>query len=128
MSISGADPARSAYSALFVLGGSAAQGWLELSTPLGVMLAQVQWHASGASVLAQGQTRHYPDMATLTTELTGTALPLAALFAWLRGEAVQEDGWQPDLSDWPHGRLRAQRLQPAAQLRLALDEAPARAE
>lgn len=126
VSVSGTDTGRGAYSAVFVLSGNAAQGRLDLSTTLGVTLAQVQWDGDGARVRAQGQNQHYPDMASLTAALTGTALPLAALFAWLRGEPVQEDGWLPDLSDWAQGRLRAQRLEPAAQLRLVLDDAPGR--
>lgn len=126
VSVSGTDAGRGAYSAVFVLSGNAAQGRLDLSTALGVTLAQVQWDGEGARVRAQGQNQHYPDMSSLTAALTGTALPLAALFAWLRGEPVQEDGWLPDLSDWAQGRLRAQRLEPAAQLRLVLDEPPGR--
>lgn len=125
VSVNGA-AAEQNFSAAFVLSGNARQGQLLLSSALGVSVAEVQWDAQGARVQSQGQTRQYDSMAELTAALTGAALPLAALFAWLRGDPVMEAGWQPDLREWAHGRVRAQRHAPweSASLRVVLDEPP----
>ena len=72
-------------SAAFELQGDARIGRLNLSTPLGSMVAQARW-APGSVVLAtpQGETS-YDDLDALTREVLGESLPLAALFDWLRG-------------------------------------------
>ena len=77
-------PARS-VSAAFELRGDAGHGRLDLSTPLGSVLAQARW-APGSVVLAtpQGDTR-YEDLDALTSAVLGESLPVAALFDWLRG-------------------------------------------
>lgn len=109
------------WSAAFDLEGNAAQGTLRLYTPLGQTLATVGWTADGAW-LDRGESAptRYPDLATLTAELTGAALPVAALFDWLAGVGRDVPGWRVDLTDHAAGRLRAQRLAPppAADLRL----------
>ena len=71
--------------ATFELLGSANSGQLNLSTPLGSVLAQARW-APGQVVLVtpKGET-NYPDLDALTRELLGEGLPVAALFDWLRG-------------------------------------------
>ena len=77
-------PARS-VSAAFELRGDAGRGRLDLSSPLGSVLAQARW-APGSVVLAtpQGDTR-YEDLDALTSAVLGESLPVAALFDWLRG-------------------------------------------
>ena len=77
-------PARS-VSAAFELRGDAGNGRLDLSTPLGSVLAQARW-APGSVVLAtpQGDTR-FDDLDALTAAVLGDSLPVAALFDWLRG-------------------------------------------
>lgn len=72
-------------SAGFELRGDPQVGRLNLSTPLGNVLAQARW-APGAVVLAtpQGETS-YADLDALTREVLGESLPVAALFDWLRG-------------------------------------------
>ena len=64
------------------------------------------------------------DMAVLTQALTGTPLPLEALFDWLRGQATPASGWAVDLSAHAEGRLIAQRREPlpTAELRLRLHD------
>ena len=76
-----------------------------------------------ARLVRGDEVRLYPDMTSLTTELTGTALPMAVLFDWLRGLSTALDGWEVDLSAWPAGRLSARRTQPlpATSLTLLLD-------
>jgi outer membrane lipoprotein LolB len=115
------DPPQS-WTAGFELSGSALAGDLQLSSPLGNRLAEVRWSASGAE-LQQGErlTRHL-SLDSLTSELGGTALPVAALFDWLQGRQAPVSGWEADLSRQPEGRIVARRLQPlpGAELRLVL--------
>ena len=56
----------------------------------------------------------------VTSEISGTARPVAALFGWLRGESTGTDGWTVDLSQQPQGRITARRITPlpSAELRL----------
>ncbi len=72
-------------SAAFELLGSPRAGRLNLSTPLGSMLAQARW-APGSVVLATPQgEKNFADLDSLTSEVLGESLPVAALFDWLRG-------------------------------------------
>ena len=111
------------FSAGFSLSGGPQAGELSLTSPLGSTLAVMQWQP-GQAVLRQGeQTRHYVSLDALAAEVTGTALPVRALFAWLRGLPQAVEGWEADLSRLPDGRLLARRLAPppAAELRVVLD-------
>jgi len=89
------DASAQSFSAGFELQGSPQAGELTLFNPLGNVMAQLQWRPG---------------------------LPIAALFGWLKGEAVQATGWQADLSALGQGRLTATRHTPAPQtiLRVAL--------
>lgn len=72
-------------SATFELQGDPRVGRLNLSTPLGSVLAQARW-APGSVVLVTSQgERQFPDLDALTGEILGESLPVAALFDWLRG-------------------------------------------
>jgi outer membrane lipoprotein LolB len=71
--------------AAFELQGSAQAGRLNLSTPLGSVIAQARW-APGSVVLATPQgERRFDDLDALTREVLGESVPVAALFDWLRG-------------------------------------------
>lgn len=112
------------FSAGFELQGDSEAGEMQLFSPLGSTVATLRWQADGGAQWQRGeQLRHYPDMAELSADLTGTALPLASLFDWLQGRATAVDGWQVDLSQHASGKLQAQRLQPtpSAQLRLVFE-------
>lgn len=121
-------PAR-AISAGFELTGDAQRGSLVLSGPLGTTAAQASW-APGVAVLHSGSsaTRH-ADLDSLGQAALGEALPMAALFDWLRGRAwagapsqprtdgqpgFLQLGWQIDLSRWSDGALEAVRPAPPA--------------
>ena len=61
---------------------------------------------------------------SLAQQATGTELPVAALFDWLRGTATAAPGWDADLSQLPEGRLLARRMAdsaPAVELRILLE-------
>lgn len=109
-----------AYAGGFELRGSALQGELRLSTPLGQALAEVRWDASGAELRRGQQLTRRGNLDELTHDLAGTALPVAAMFDWLHGRDTRVDGWEADLSRHAEGRIMARRSQPApaAQLRL----------
>lgn len=111
-------------SAAFELLGNADRGSLRLISPLGTTLAEAQWTPQDAIWRSATETRHFANMDQLSMQLVGTALPLAALFDWLQARPTSAQGWEADLQDMPHGRLRAQRTQPepAAQLRIVLEQ------
>lgn len=112
------------FSATFELTGNAETGELALYNPLGSTLAVLDW-APGSATLREGQqTRSYGSLEELVRQATGTAIPVAALFDWLRGTDTAVPGWRADLSQLAHGRLTAWRSTPApaAELRLVLDQ------
>jgi outer membrane lipoprotein LolB len=81
--IDGAAPR--AVNAGFELQGDPHAGRLDLSTPLGGMLARARW-APGIVVLATPQgERRFADLDALTASVLGESLPVAAMFDWLRG-------------------------------------------
>lgn len=108
----------------FELQGSAAQGELLLLSPIGTTLAKLSWTPTTARLEQAGQSVQSNSLSSLSERLTGTALPVTALFEWLAGRPASEPGWQADLSGHAQGRLLAQRSQPApaAALRIVLDQ------
>ncbi|WP_295551657.1 lipoprotein insertase outer membrane protein LolB [Limnohabitans sp. Rim8] len=116
------DPPES-LSAGFELQGSAKAGEMVLLSPIGTTLARLDWTPQGAH-LAQGQQQvSSPSLQKLGARLTGTELPIAALFEWLAGRPAEAPGWQVDLSAHAQGRISAERREPSpgAVLRIALD-------
>ena len=111
------------WSASFELQGSAEQGQMTLLSPIGTTLARLSWTPQ-AAWLEQGQDKtESSNLQSLSQRLTGTDLPIAALFQWLEGKAADVPGWQVDFSARPEGRLTARRSTPApeAVLRVLLD-------
>jgi outer membrane lipoprotein LolB len=111
------------WSASFELQGSAEQGQLVLLSPIGTTLARLSWTPQSA-LLEQGQDKTASNsLQSLSQRLTGTDLPIAALFEWLAGNAADAPGWQVDLSAHSQGRLTARRNTPAPEtvLRILLD-------
>ena len=121
------EPAHS-LSASFELSGTPQHGRLDMNTPLGSTVARARW-SPDAVVLdtPQGQTRH-ATLDEMTRAVVGEALPVSALFDWLRGRpwrgavsvaAVAPEpagfsqlGWQVDLSRFDEARLIARRASP----------------
>ena len=80
----GTQPARS-VSAGFELIGAGDRGRLNLTSPLGTVVARADWSPRDVRLItSDGETR-YVDLDTLTREMLGESLPVAALFDWLRG-------------------------------------------
>lgn len=110
------------FSAGFELQGSPEAGTLSLLNPLGNVIAELQWVPGRAMLHNGSEERQSSSLSALVRELTGSDLPIAALFAWLKGEQLQATGWQADLSALAAGRITATRHQPAppAVLRIIL--------
>jgi outer membrane lipoprotein LolB len=115
-----------AFFATFELKGTVDTGELSLTSPLGNVVAEMRWAPGDARLRTAQTTQQADSLESLSREATGTALPIHALFDWLKGISTTAGGWQPDLSQLGQGRLRARREVPApvAELKLILD-APA---
>lgn len=111
----------------FDLSGSAREGQLLLSGPLGTTAARARWSPGQAVLDSGGQTSHHADLDALATAALGEAVPIAALFDWLRGRAwagaparpradgsagFEQLGWQVSLARWSDGWVEAVRTAP----------------
>lgn len=108
------------FSSSFDLFGGPEAGELHLNSPLGNTVASVRWSPQGAELQQGQQIERRATLDELTTEMSGTALPVAAMFGWLRGDGASADGWTVDLSEQTQGRITARRTNPlpSAELRL----------
>ncbi len=108
------------FSAGFDLRGSPRAGELQLVSPLGNTLALVVWDRDGAELRQGGQVTRRGSLDELTAELSGTPVPVSALFGWLNGQPGDVPGWQADLSRQSEGRVTARRSMPlpTAELRV----------
>lgn len=111
------------FAGSFELSGTAEQGELLLYTPLGSTAAQMRWSPGNAQLQNGTAVQAYPSVDAMLERTTGAAVPITALFAWLRGQSISVPGWQADLSRQSEGRINAQRTSPAptAQLRIVLE-------
>ena len=102
-----------AFSANFELQGNAETGTLSFFTPLGSTAARLQWDGTGAQLQTTGEPQRFASLEELTLRTTGATLPIASMFAWLKGDEPLTPGWQVDLHDLTaNGRISAQRLPP----------------
>ena len=111
------------FSASFELKGEPASGELTLFTPFGGTAGVLVWSPGSATLRTANSARQFASLDALSQEVTGTSLPIAALFDWLEGKATEVPGWRVDVSQVPQGRLRAQRSSPppGADLRVAFE-------
>jgi len=131
-------PAQS-ISASFDLRGSAEQGELRLSTPLGTTLAAAFWGPGEARLVTPQGEKRFDDLDALSREAFGESLPLRALPDWLQGRpwhgaagparplqpgpGFVQLGWTLDLARFDAGQIQARREgPPAVRLRVQLDE------
>ena len=114
--------ASQSFSAMFELRGTAQAGGLVLFSPFGNRIAQLDWKDGHAQLVSGQDTRTSDSLDTLLQDVTGTRIPVTALFSWLKGTQASATGWQADLTGIADGRLTARRddPQPTATLRIAL--------
>ena len=114
--------ASQSFSAMFELRGTAQAGGLVLLSPFGNRIAQLDWKDGHAQLVSSQDTRTSDSLDTLLQDVTGTRIPVTALFSWLKGTQASATGWQADLTGIADGRLTARRddPQPTATLRIAL--------
>ena len=122
----------------FELRGRPDAGEIELATAIGTLLAQARWSPREVLLVTPEGTRRFADIDQLSREALGEALPLTALFDWLRGRpwpgaassglggadrpGFRQLGWEVDLSRFDNGLIAAQRpLAPVVELRVQLD-------
>lgn len=133
-----AQPSRQ-LSAGFELRGDATRGELDLSSPLGAVMARARWQPGGAELVTPEGTSAFADLAELSTRTFGEPLPLAALFDWLRGRpwgeapsaalpagtGFEQLGWQVETGRLAERQLVARRIAaPAVTLRVRLENPP----
>lgn len=120
------DSKADSWSAHFELAGTPEQGTLLLYTPVGTVVAEIEWQPHFASVKTSDTYQVYRDLDDLTYTYFEQSIPVAALFDWLRGQPTQQqiEGWEVDLTYAGRGTIKAQRLTPAPiiRLRAILDE------
>ena len=131
----GATPART-LTAAFELNGGPRAGRLDLSTPLGSILAQARW-SPGEVVLAtpRGES-NFTDLDALTRQALGESVPVPALFDWLQGRpwpgapstpapagsGFAQLGWAVDLERFDDALVTARRdSPPPVTVRIKLD-------
>lgn len=127
-----------AFSASFELRGSADDGELRLSTPLGTTLAVAHWGAGDARLVTPSGEQHFDGLEALSLHAFGEVLPLRALPDWLHGRpwagaaeparprsdgpGFEQLGWAIDLARFDAGQWLAWRaVPPVARLRVQLD-------
>ncbi|MGQ3054319.1 MAG: outer membrane lipoprotein LolB [Roseateles sp.] len=69
--------------ASFELFGGPQAGRLELTSPLGSLVARASWQPGRATLQTPNDERRFDDLDALTRELLGEPVPVAALFDWL---------------------------------------------
>jgi outer membrane lipoprotein LolB len=77
-------PARN-VSAAFDLRGGPERGEMQLTSPLGTVMAQARWSPSDVVLKSSDGEKRFRDLPALADEVLGEPLPLGALFDWLRG-------------------------------------------
>nr|WP_255719676.1 outer membrane lipoprotein LolB [Pelomonas sp. P8] len=118
--------------ASFELFGNADAGRLELTSPLGALVARAHWQAGEATLETPGEQRRFDNLDALTREMLGETVPVAALFDWLRARpwpaaphhktetGFEQLGWriEPRLPSLVATRV----TEPTVTLRAKLDE------
>lgn len=115
------------FSFTFDLQGTAENGELTIYSPLGSTVAVASWTPNSAVLTEGNKQKHFASMEDLTQQLTGAALPLPTLMAWLNRDGPSLDGWQIKAENLPRSRrIFAQRSSPLPKLHLTLLLDPSR--
>lgn len=101
-------------------------GQLDISTPLGTLMASIRWSADAAVLHTPDGQQHFDSLNALLQQTLGEALPINTLTHWLDGHAdpslptmattnasapmtFAQAGWHIDASQLSQGLLRATR-------------------
>lgn len=125
------------WSAGFELRGTARRGVLDLTSPLGTLVAQARWQPGQAELLQGTDIVQFAGLAELSRQLLGEVVPLEALYDWLRGRPAPETphepteagfvqhGWRVEITGLAQGLFVARRAAaPMITLRARLEGAP----
>lgn len=108
----------------YELRGTPLAGQLEFITPLGSVVARARWSPGQVALITEQGERQFADLDSMSREVLGEVIPVAALFDWLRGRpwrgapsqatasGFEQLGWQVDLSRFADSLLIAQRAMP----------------
>ena len=117
-------PARSASSA-FELRGDENRGELQLTSPLGSLVARARWQPGGVELQTADGTQHYASLDEMSQQAFGERLPMTALIHWLGGQpwprapavarpgGFEQFGWSVDLTQYAR-RVRRRDARSAA--------------
>jgi outer membrane lipoprotein LolB len=121
----------------FELRGNAERGELDLTNPLGMVVARARWQPGAVELLTSDGSIAFSDLDELAARAFGEPLPMAALPDWLRGrpwpqaphaviaQGFEQLGWTIDLAGFGTGQVVARReAPPAVTLRAQLERAP----
>ena len=113
-----------AFFAGFELKGNAQRGKLSLTSPIGNVLGIMRWSPDEVVLESGNEVKRFTSVDALLVQTTGAAIPVAALFDWLKGVNTRLNGWSADLSGVGLGRIVATRDEPTPQtrLRIVLDQ------
>ena len=113
-----------AFFAGFELKGEVEKGQLSLTSPIGSTLAVMRWSPTEAVLESGGEIKRFDSVDTLLEKTTGAAIPVSALFDWLKGDNTSLNGWTADLSQQATGRIEAVRTTPlpATKLRIVFEK------
>jgi outer membrane biogenesis lipoprotein LolB len=90
-------------------------------------VAVASWTPNSAVLTEGNKQKQFASMEDLTQQLTGAALPLPTLMAWLNRDGPSLDGWQIKAENLPRSRrIFAQRSSPLPKLHLTLLLDPSR--
>ncbi|MFM8769974.1 MAG: lipoprotein insertase outer membrane protein LolB [Rubrivivax sp.] len=125
------------WSAGFELRGTGRAGELDLTSPLGTVVAQARWRPGQAELVQASETIRFAGLPELSRHLLGEAGPLEALFDWLRGRPAPQaphqltssgfvqQGWSVEITGLAEGLFIARRTSsPEIALRVRLEGAP----
>ena len=130
------DTAERVANMAFELRGSPETGEIDFNSPLGSVVARARWSPREVLLITPQGERRFADLDSMSREALGEAVPVAALFDWLRGRpwpgaahqpaasgpGFSQLGGQVDLAGFAAGQVGARRAQaPAVTVRAVLD-------
>lgn len=94
----------------YELRGTPRAGRIDFTTPLGSVVARARWAPGHVVLITEQGERAFTDLDSMSREVLGEVVPVAALFDWLRGRpwpgapsratdtGFEQLGWQVDAS------------------------------